>query len=131
MSTPSTKSVPTTKRILTAKNCSISVPDGQKSRDYKPGEEIPEGLISDEERDKHLEAGHLEYIAVMVNAPLLTGEKIKAPQGSLWTVDPATLKGKDLKVLNAMIVERDPKQTPFETVEEAIAQLSLDFSKAK
>lgn len=131
MSTPSTKFVPTTKRILTAKNCSISVPEGLKSRDYKPGEEIPEGAIAEDEIEKHIASGHLEYIAVMVSAPLLQGEPIKQSQGSLWTVDPATLKGKDLKQLNAMIVERDPKQTPFDTVEEAVAQLSIDFSKAK
>lgn len=46
---------------------------------------------------------------------------------SRWTLDPETLKGKDLEQLNVMVKERDENERPFETVPEAVAFLSRDF----
>ena len=48
-----------------------------------------------------------------------------------WNVDPVTLSGKDLQHLNIMVLERDPTMTPFETIEEAAAQLTKDFKGTK
>jgi len=48
-----------------------------------------------------------------------------------WNVDPVTLVGKDLQHLNIMVLERDPTMTPFETIEEAAAQLTKDFKGTK
>ena len=46
---------------------------------------------------------------------------------TVWTLDPSTLKNLTLPELNVMIGERDPNIKPFETQEEAIAQLSAEF----
>lgn len=46
---------------------------------------------------------------------------------SKWTIDPTSLEGRDLEQLNVMILERDPNQSPFATVEEAKAHLSQDY----
>lgn len=47
----------------------------------------------------------------------------------LFKHDPATLKGKKLSELNAMILEKSPHTEPMETKEEAIAFLSSDLTK--
>lgn len=46
---------------------------------------------------------------------------------SVWTLDPATLQKTSLEALNMKVKELDPKVKPFETREEAIAQLSADW----
>lgn len=51
-------------------------------------------------------------------------------QESIWNLDPATLKGKDVNQLNAMVKERSLDVTPFETAEEAAAYLSKDYKPA-
>lgn len=48
-----------------------------------------------------------------------------------WTLDPTSLNGKTLEQLNVMIQERDDKVEPFQTVEEASAWLSQDFTAKK
>ena len=48
------------------------------------------------------------------------------PRG-LWECDPDALKGLSIENLNVMVGERDESIGQFETVEEAIAQLSADF----
>lgn len=50
---------------------------------------------------------------------------------SIWDVDPATLQGKKLIELNAMIAERDNTVKAMDTKAEAIALLSKDFRAAK
>lgn len=59
-----------------------------------------------------------------------TGEPSKQTQ-SLWIMDPANLESKDLDELNVMIAERDPEIEPFQTVEEAKAQLTKDFKRSE
>lgn len=54
----------------------------------------------------------------------------KAVSPGKWSLDPATLAGKPLEALNVMVLDKDPSIAPFETIGEAIAQLSLDFKKA-
>ncbi len=44
-----------------------------------------------------------------------------------WGLDPDGLTGRTLEHLNLLVGERDPSMSPFETVEEAIAQLSSEF----
>ena len=44
-----------------------------------------------------------------------------------WDVDPINLTSMNLQQLNIMVLERDPTMTPFETIEEAAAQLFKDF----
>lgn len=47
---------------------------------------------------------------------------------SPWTLDPAKLKGKTIKELNAMLLERDKSVHPYKKIEDAIAHLSNDFT---
>lgn len=44
-----------------------------------------------------------------------------------WSTNPAELSETSLEDLNIMILERDPTIAPFETREEAVAQLTMDF----
>lgn len=83
-----------------------------------------------------LRAGKLdEWIEEGVLIPTEEGAEdveppVKIPQvvhDTPWTLDPASLKNKDLDVLNIMVRERDPKLGPFDTEEEAIAILSRDY----
>lgn len=53
--------------------------------------------------------------------------EVKTPL-SIWNLDPEQLKGKSLDELNVMILERDDTIDPFDTLEEAVAQLSQDFN---
>ena len=48
---------------------------------------------------------------------------------SIWVVDPSGIRGLDVDQLNVMILERDAKVQPFETVEEASAWLSQDYEE--
>ena len=48
-----------------------------------------------------------------------------------WDTAPEKLLGKDLETLNYMVKERDPHMEPFETAEEAIAQLTKDYRGPK
>ena len=50
---------------------------------------------------------------------------------SCWEHDPDTIRGRSLEEMNLMIVDLDPRIRPFETVEEAVAQLSADFQGKK
>lgn len=50
---------------------------------------------------------------------------------SLWVHNPANLEGKPLEELNVMVAEIDPDIPPFNTIEEAMAQLSLDFEETE
>lgn len=53
--------------------------------------------------------------------------EINSSDATHWVFDPKLLVGKSVDELNALILERDPKQTPFNTVEEAAAFLSADY----
>jgi len=52
--------------------------------------------------------------------------KPQQPKGR-WNYDPKFLKGKSLEDLNRHVIEIDHTIVPFQTKEEAIAQLSTDF----
>ncbi len=65
-----------------------------------------------------------------IDATLSSKAPVKTAK-SLWVLDPATLAGKDLGVLNTMVQERDPSVVPFDTVPEAVAFLSRDFEASK
>lgn len=52
------------------------------------------------------------------------------PRGR-WDLKPERLQNKSLEQLNVMVRERDASIEPFETREEAIAQLSLDTPREK
>lgn len=53
------------------------------------------------------------------------GAKTKTP----WIHDPEDLKDYDLDTLNATIHDSDSSVEPYETLEEAIAHLSMDFAE--
>lgn len=53
------------------------------------------------------------------------------PPVPVWNLDPEALKTKSLATLNVMIAERDPDKGPFDTEEEAIAQLTMDRPKTR
>ena len=54
-------------------------------------------------------------------------EPVIEQQKSPWILDPATLEGKSLQELNAMIFERDPSIDPLPSAERAKELLSMDF----
>lgn len=56
------------------------------------------------------------------------GAKGNQKAASIWNLDPARLKGQSLASLNAIVKDKDPSMEPFTTEDEAIAQLSLDFT---
>lgn len=56
------------------------------------------------------------------------GEKLVSP--GKWNLDPSALLDKDLDTLNLMILDIDGSTEPLETVEEAIAFLSMDWKGA-
>lgn len=60
--------------------------------------------------------------------PSSPGQK-QAPPAAKWDLDPETLRGLPLEQLNLMVRERDPNVAPFDNVDEAIAQLSVEFRK--
>lgn len=53
------------------------------------------------------------------------GKRIKQPKK--WNKDPKALTMRTLEELNVMVGEVDPNVEPFETIEEAIAQLSKNY----
>jgi len=48
---------------------------------------------------------------------------------SKWKIDPADLSGKSLKEVNIMILEKDPDAEPFDSLDDAVEQLSKDFEE--
>ena len=54
-------------------------------------------------------------------------EKPKKKTTSPWQFDPAKLKKLDVEKLNLMIADIDSEVGPFETRDEALAQLTKDF----
>lgn len=53
------------------------------------------------------------------------------PPVPVWNLDPEALKTKTLATLNVMVAERDPDKGPFDTEEEAIAQLTMDRPRTR
>ncbi len=51
----------------------------------------------------------------------------RLPRVSLWDLDPDGIRGSSLDSLTVMVSERARTVDPFETTEEAIAQLSQDY----
>lgn len=109
---------------IVANSRSIRLPNGTlKSQ----GEKITVEELGKENVKSHLASGFL--------VDTRTGPPQKAPPApnpedmrptSSWKLDPAQLQGKPLQELNLMVLEIDNSIAPFETVEEAIAQLSQD-----
>lgn len=58
------------------------------------------------------------------------GTEAQPPRGGKWNQDPEKLKSLDIKQLNLRVQEIDPTAPQFETVEEAIAQLSQNFRRS-
>ncbi|MFG0317080.1 MAG: hypothetical protein ACF8XB_07405 [Planctomycetota bacterium JB042] len=50
-----------------------------------------------------------------------------APPFQKWGLDPDGLTGLSLEQLNLLVRERDPDIEPFDTVEEAVVQLSHEY----
>lgn len=97
-----------------------------KSSMYTERMALPDAVIDDlgeEQIQGLLKTGHLSAFDMSLNAP---PEPIGAPRGK-WFHNPKELNGKDLKKLNLMVAAVDPTVEPFDTVEEAIAQLSEDW----
>jgi hypothetical protein len=104
---------------------------------FKPGEVLSRkalSCISSRNLRRHLSDGTLvlKEIAKPVSKPVPNPEP-PAPSSERfdpvkkWNVNPVSLTGMGLQELNIMVLERDPTVPPFETIEEAAAQLSKDF----
>lgn len=64
---------------------------------------------------------------IETNTPTHIRDPQKLDPVKKWNINPASLVGKDIQQLNIMVLEREPTMTPFETIEEAAAQLTRDF----
>jgi len=109
---------------IVANSRTVKLPNGSlKSQ----GEQVTEEECGKENIQSHLESG---FLVDTRTAPPQTAPSSPNPADmrptSPWKLDPAQLEGKPLQELNLMIKERDDSIEPFETVEEAIAQLSAD-----
>jgi len=95
---------------------------------------IPLGLPRDEAQARDDARNEKPILPIGGTAGDEDGKPLKqAPRltkVSQWALDPDMLRSKSVEVLNVMIRERDASIEPFETQEEAIAQLSRDFVEA-
>lgn len=118
------------KQLQVAKSNSILTPGGAQ---LLPGADIPPGTLTPERETALLLKGLIVEVLPSEDnpapAPIRKGVPTRPGSGipSLWILDPANLEGKDLDDLNVMILERDDSIEPFETIEEAIGQLCMDF----
>ena len=107
---------------------------------------LTEGLVmTDEKLEKEygisksriqsfLRKGKLIELTEAAAAAALGGVVKNPPKGGggsygPWNMDPASLKGKAVEDLNALILGKDKSVEPFETVKEAVAFLSQSFEK--
>ena len=82
------------------------------------------------------DAPKAEKVKALTVEPRQLAEHSDKPKGvppkvAIWNLDPEALKDKSLAALNVMIAERNPDREPFETEEEAISQLSMEFVKVR
>lgn len=72
-----------------------------------------------------------DRFAELVDAKILVPRASTKPRlgaaVSPWRVSPTTLEQLTLEQLNIMVMELEPKMDPFETVEEAVGQLTMDW----
>ena len=81
-------------------------------------------MLSEPEIKSLLKNGTL--VALPEAVPTVQREnKVKTP----WIHNPEDLEGYDIDTLNALIQESDKDCDSYETVEEAIAHLSMDFEE--
>lgn len=91
--------------------------------------------------EEFIEAGKVEEVEVQedpkgnVVAPPVTGNEVAPGPSSKeidtskkWNYNPDELDALDLETLNLRVMETDPRVGPFDSVGEAIAQLSADFN---
>lgn len=96
---------------------------------YAPGQGIDKGEFDQARIDRLVETGFLEtYDPDAPPPPPPEGRPVRTIP-SIWTVDPAGIRGLGVDQLNIMILERDPSIEPFETAEEAAAWLSQDYEE--
>jgi len=122
---------------------SDDVPEGKIASYVKSGFLIPLGEATPDATG--IEAAVLGNDSVRENAghqatmPLTKPEEVgmkpvkdsRIVHRTQWDTAPHKLEGKSLEVLNLMVKERDPRVAPFETVEEAMAQLTKDYKGPK
>lgn len=95
-------------------------------RHLMPGDDVT-AVCGEQLAQEHLRSGFA--VAQEETAAAAKTAPAKPPNLSSmkWGLDPDGLTGHTLEHLNLLVGERDPAMPPFETVEEAIAQLSSEF----
>lgn len=98
--------------------------------EIQPGE-LPPGVVdpgplSSSDKARVTTTGRQEPSVQIQTSPSPRRVEAKSDP-SPWTIDPASLKNKDLDQLNAMVQERDSEVPAFETEQEALAHLTQDF----
>lgn len=97
---------------------------------FAPGAEIEEGDFGHDRIKQLTAAGFLEAYDPKPDTPTSRAER-PGRKGrvtpSIWNLDPAGLRGMSVEQLNVMVLERDAKVTPFETIEEAVWWLTQDY----
>lgn len=96
----------------------------------RPEEEVRPGVLMPKRIKQLLADGVLEEIPEAPKPPV-EPEPQSEPEAPVvvgkWRVNPELTKDKDLDELNLMALEIDGDVAPFETIEEARAQLSEDY----
>ena len=101
----------------------------------KAGEELPSSkhtaaLIKSGDAREDDKAAKPATAPASTSSVVILGEEkkqlVKAKPVGVWTHDAASLAGKKLDVLNAMVAQIDPSVKPFKTTQEAIALLSSE-----
>lgn len=110
-------------------------------KDYREGMYLPKDDVNlSANLSEFIRDGKVEEVDVEeddrgnVVTPRPTGNEIAPGSPSSvtdsakkWNHDPDELAALDLETLNLRVMETDPSVGPFDTVEDAIAQLSADF----
>lgn len=116
-------------RIFVAKDHSVLLGNGRLLRGG--AEVLPEHGIPFANIEGMIASGHIvERAAGEFDPDTDSGPRILPPlSGSKFAHDPDGLRGKPLDELNMLILSIDPEMKPFDTVEEAIGQLSINYAK--
>lgn len=95
---------------------------------YKPGQKLSRKSVSSlspRRLKSHMDEGLIITTSRSPDNAPQSVQKIEPVQK--WTYDPRQLQGKTLQDLNLMVLAIEPTMTPFETIPEAAAQLTMNW----
>ena len=126
-------------RLIPVAPTEAPAPDDSARGELSPGAEIKTIVLPSSEAEPGAKIGLLAIKDATQEAPKgpppgLGRSRLLKGDGKALTArvfDPEKLKAKSIDELNILVLEVDPDIQPFETSEEAIAWLSIDFHRAQ